>query len=140
MSECSAQDSELIATENVKGSDILDNESPSADPYAHYLSDLCLRIRLFCVETHLDLLIYVLIRSKVTTNIINDMGPPSNIIDSPVVMKVTDKQSSTKQVAEPVLNEDSPAASSCWKEEDIDAPTSEFGTYPLLVYILDLSL
>ncbi|XP_020968317.1 protein VASCULAR ASSOCIATED DEATH 1, chloroplastic isoform X3 [Arachis ipaensis] len=94
MSECSAQDSELIATENVKGSDILDNESPSADP------------------------------SKVTTNIINDMGPPSNIIDSPVVMKVTDKQSSTKQVAEPVLNEDSPAASSCWKEEDIDAPTT----------------
>ncbi|KAL4355952.1 protein VASCULAR ASSOCIATED DEATH 1, chloroplastic isoform X2 [Arachis duranensis] len=93
MSECSGQDSELIATENVKSSDILDNDSPSADP------------------------------SKVTTNIINDMGPPSNIIDSPVVMKVTDKQSSTKQVAEPVLNEDSPAASSCWKEEDIDAPT-----------------
>ncbi|MED6196207.1 GRAM domain-containing protein [Stylosanthes scabra] len=94
MSECSNQDGELIASENVKSSDILDNESPPRDP------------------------------SNVTTNMTNDMGLTSNVVDDPVVMKVTDKQSSAKQIAEPVVNDDSPAVNCCWKEEDIDAPTT----------------
>ena len=62
----------------------------------------------------------------------NDVRLPSNAGDDPLLTTVSDKQSSVKQVAEPVLNDDAPSVSWSWKEEDIDAPTSEFGTYPLL--------
>lgn len=65
-----------------------------------------------------------------------DLGLPS-IGEDPVLVTVPKKQSSVKQVAVPELNNDSPSMSRNWNEEDIDAPTSEFGNIPLTKYILD---
>lgn len=52
-------------------------------------------------------------------------------------MVVPEKQSSVEEVAESELNNNNPPRVSwSWNEEDIDAPTSEFGNIPTL-YILE---
>lgn len=61
-----------------------------------------------------------------------DVGLPSNVGDDPTLVIVSEKQSSVKQVAEPLLNNDVPSVSLNWNEEDIDAPTSEFGNIPII--------
>lgn len=49
MSESSSQENGFVAVENVKSSNILDNESLSTDLYVHDRNGCCFRIILFSV-------------------------------------------------------------------------------------------
>lgn len=66
-----------------------------------------------------------------------DVGLPSIVGDDTVLTVVPEKQSCVKQIAEHELNNDAPSVSWNWNEEDIDAPTSEFGNIPIPIYIFD---
>ncbi|OIW00984.1 hypothetical protein TanjilG_16233 [Lupinus angustifolius] len=58
------------------------------------------------------------------TSMCKDVGLPGIVGGDPILVTVSEKQSSVKQVAEPVLNNDVPSVSWNWKEEDTDAPTN----------------
>jgi hypothetical protein len=64
-----------------------------------------------------------------------DEGVPSVLGEDPTLMVVPEKQLSVEQIAESELNNNPPSVSSNWNEEDIDAPTSEFGNIYLYLYI-----
>ncbi|XP_019464134.1 PREDICTED: protein VASCULAR ASSOCIATED DEATH 1, chloroplastic-like isoform X2 [Lupinus angustifolius] len=61
------------------------------------------------------------------TSMCKDVGLPGIVGGDPILVTVSEKQSSVKQVAEPVLNNDVPSVSWNWKEEDTDAPTTPEG-------------
>ncbi|XP_061346333.1 protein VASCULAR ASSOCIATED DEATH 1, chloroplastic isoform X1 [Gastrolobium bilobum] len=58
------------------------------------------------------------------TSMCKDVGLPSVVGDDPVLMTVSENQSSVKRAAEPELNNDAPSFRWNWTEEDIDAPTT----------------
>lgn len=64
------------------------------------------------------------------------MGIPPIVGDDPVTMVDSAKQCSVKQVVEPESSNSTPSVSWKWNEEDINAPTSEFGNMPIAyIYI-----
>ncbi|KAE9611212.1 hypothetical protein Lal_00012067 [Lupinus albus] len=61
------------------------------------------------------------------TSMCKDVGLPCIVGGDPILITVSEKQSSVEQVAEPVLSNDVPSVSWNWKEEDADAPTTPEG-------------